>query len=178
MEEKTRSTTVQGMYYGAITGIAIIVFSLIIFVADLYLNRSITWIGYLILLGGMIWGTLDYRKNYMNGFMSYGKAFSTSFMIGLFTGILAAVYTYVFAQFIHPGFTQEILDMSREQMLASSPNLSEEQIDQALSYTAKFTTPLMMLIFGFITYVVISAIISLITSIFLKKEDKSLTTSV
>lgn len=53
-------------------------------------------------------------------------------------------------------------------------NLSEEQIETALSYTAKFTTPVMMMVWGFITYIVISAIIGLLAAIFIKKEDPSL----
>jgi len=176
MEEKSRSTTVQGMYFGAITGIAIIIFSLLLYVADLHMNRSVTWISYLFLLGGMIWGTLDYRKKYLNGFMSYGKAFSTTFMIGLFAGILGSIYIFVFAQFIHPGFIQEIMEQSREQIVNSNPNLSEEQVEQALAISSKFTSPVMMMIWGVVMYAIFSAILGLIAAIFLKKEDKSLTT--
>ena len=41
-----------------ITGAGMIVFSLIMFLLDLYLNRAVNWIGYIVLVAGMIWGTL------------------------------------------------------------------------------------------------------------------------
>lgn len=174
MEEKVRSTTTQGLYYGLITGAGLIILSLILFIAGLYMNRWISSISYLVLIGGMVYGTLDYRKTYLNGFMTYGKAFSTCFMIGLFAGLAGAIYTFIFAQFIHPGFVQEILDKAREQMVTGNPNMSEEQMDTALAWTAKFTTPIMMMIWGFISYALISAVIGLLAAIFLKKEDPSL----
>jgi hypothetical protein len=178
MEEKSRSATVNGIYYGLMTGAGLIILSLILFLTDLYMNKGVSAIGYLVLIAGMVYGAIDYRKKYLNGFMTYGKAFSTLFMIGLFAGVVSAIYMFVFAQYIHPGFAQEILEQSRQEMMKQNTNLSDEQIETALSYTAKFTTPLMMMVWGFITYVVISAIIGLLAAIFIKKEDPSLNTNV
>ncbi|MCK9205384.1 MAG: DUF4199 domain-containing protein [Bacteroidales bacterium] len=177
MEEKVRSTTVQGLYYGLITGIGLILLSLILYIAGLYMNKWLSSISYLILIGGVVYGTVDYRKNYLNGYMTYGKAFTLCFLIGLFAGLLAAIYTFLFAQFIHPGFVGEILEQSRQQMVTTSPNMSEEQIESALAMTAKFTSPVMMMVFGAITYAVLSAVLGLVAAIFLKKEDPSLTSS-
>ena len=81
MEEKPKSVAMNGISYGIITGVVMILFHLILYLFDMHLNQNVTWITYIFLAGGMIWGTLDYRKKVMNGFMSYGKAFSTSFMI-------------------------------------------------------------------------------------------------
>jgi hypothetical protein len=177
MEEKSRSTTLNGIYFGLATGAGLIVLSLILFLTDLYMNRWLSAIGYLMLIAGMVYGTLEYRKNYLNGFMSYGKAFSVLFKIGMFAGLVAAIYMFVFAQFIHPGFVQEILEKSREQMLSQNPNMTEEQLEMGLSWAAKFTSPVMMMVMGFLTYLLISAVIGLIAAIFLKKEDTSLNTT-
>jgi hypothetical protein len=177
MEEKPRSATMHAMYYGLITGAAMIVYSLILYIAGLYMNKPLGYISFLLLIGGMVWGTLEYRKQSPGGFMTYGKAFSTGFMICLFAALLSAIYTFIFAEFINPNFSQEILDKAREEMMSGGRQLTEEQIDQAMSWTQKFTTPVMIAIWGCISTVIISAIISLITAIFLKKEDKSLTSS-
>jgi len=177
MEEKKRSVSIQGVYYGLLTGVVLIVYSLLLFILNQHLNKTLGYVGYLFLIGGMVWGTLEYRKTYMNGFMSYGKAFTACFMIGLFAGILASLYMFVFAQFIHPGFVQELLDQTREQIVNRNANLTEEQIEQAVSTSAKFMSPPLMAIWGFIAYTLISAVISLILAIFLKKEDPSLKTS-
>jgi len=151
-----------------------VIFSLILYIADLYMNSTIGYISFLILIGGMIWGTLDFRKLSPNGLLTYGKAFSTCFLIALFAAIISALYTFVFAEFINPNFSQEILDKAREGMMNSGQPMTDEQIDQAMTWTERFTTPVMITIWGFITTVAISAIISLVAAIFLKKEDKSL----
>jgi hypothetical protein len=178
MEEKPRSVLSNGIFYGLITGAALIVFSLIMFLLDLYLNRAVSWIGYLFLVAGMIWGTLEFRKKETNGFLTYGRAFSSCFWIGLFAGIVASVYLFVFVQFIHPAFINELLDQMREKMLTSNPNMSEDQMEQAISMSSKFMSPVMMTVWGLAAYAAISAVIALILAIFLKKEDPSLKTAV
>ena len=178
MEEKPRSTISNGIYYGLITGAAMIVFSLIMFLLDLYLNRAVNWIGYVFLVAGMIWGTLELRNKYSNGYLTYGRAFGSCFWIGIFAGILASVYLFLFVQFIHPGFINELLDQMREKLITSSPEMSEEQIEQAVSMSSKFMSPVMMTLWGLVAYAAISAVIGLILAIFLKKEDPSLHTTV
>jgi hypothetical protein len=178
MEEKPRSVTMHAMYYGLITGAALVIYSLLLYIADQHMNKTLGYISFLLLIGGMVWGTLEYRKLSQNGFMTYGKAFSTCFMIALFAAILSAIYTFVFAEFIHPGFSQEILEKAREQMMSSGQQMTDEQIDQALTWTQRFTTPVMLTIWSLITYAAISAVISLVAAIFLKKEDKSLNSSI
>jgi hypothetical protein len=177
MEEKPRSVISNSIYYGLITGGAMIVFSLIMFLTDLYLNKAVNWIGYVFLVGGMIWGTLDYRNKYAHGFLTYGKAFGSCFWIGLFAGIIASVYLFVFVKFIHPGFINELLDQMRANIQSSNPDMSEEQMGQAISMSSKFMSPVMMTIWGLVTYAAMSAIIGLILAIFLKKEDPSLKTT-
>jgi hypothetical protein len=174
MEEKPRSVLVNGVYYGLITGAALIVFSLIMFLLDLYLNRAVNWIGYIFLIAGMVWGTIEYRKKYTNGFLTYGKAFTSCFWIGVFAGILSSVYLYIFVQFIHPGFINELLDQTRAGIMTSSPDLSDEQIEQTVEMSAKFMTPVMMTIWGLVMNAIIAAVAGLILAVFLKKEDPTL----
>ncbi|HNY03832.1 MAG TPA: DUF4199 domain-containing protein [Bacteroidales bacterium] len=174
MEEKPRTPIANGLTWGLITGGVLIVFSLIMFLADLYLNKTVNWIGYLFLIAGMIYGTLEYRKKYTGGFLTYGKAFSTSFWIGLFAGIVSSIYVFIFMQYIHPGFINELMDQSRTAIMTSNPNMSDEQVEQALAISSKFMSPVMMTIWGLVSYAVMSAIISLILAIFLKKEDPAL----
>ena len=176
MEEKVRSSNQNAMYYGLITGAAMIVFGLILYISGQHMNQYLGYFNYLLLIGGMAWGTLEYRKTYTNGFMSFGMAFTSCFMIGLFASILSALYTFVFAQFIYPGFGEEILEKARENMMNSSQQMSDEQLETALEWTRKFTSPVMMAVWGFFISIFFSAILALVTAIFLKKEDKTITT--
>lgn len=176
MEEKRTTALKNGFNYGMITGAALIVFSLLLFLMDQHLNRSISWIAFLFLIGGMIYGTIQYRKA-AGGYLSYGQAFAASFYTGLFATILASIYTYLFVAFIHPGYIQEMLDMTRVQMLESQPDLSEEQVEQAMDMTSKFMNGPMITLTGFVTNLITSAVIALLAAIFLKKEDPSLKTN-
>jgi len=175
MEEKPKSVAMNGINYGIITGVVMILFSLILYLLDMFLNRTVSSIGYVFLIGGMIWGTLDYRKKSLNGFMTYGQAFKTSFLIGLFAAVLGLIYTYLFFTVIAPDAVQAIIEMSRQSTIESSPQLSEDEIDRAMEMSAAFMSPIMLTIWGFVSQVLISAVIALIASIFLKKEDKSMT---
>jgi hypothetical protein len=174
MEENPRSSAQNGIIFGLMTGAALVVFSLILYISGQLMNKTLGYLSFVLLIGGMVYGTLEYRKKYANGFLSYGKAFTSCFLIGLFAGLVAAVYTFVFAQFIFPGYGNMILEKAREGMLTSGREMSEEQIDTALEYTRKFTTPVMMAIWGTVTYALFSAIFALIIAIFLKKEDPAL----
>jgi len=175
MEEKKPSSAANALNYGLITGAVLIVYSLILYIANLYLNKSLGYVGYVFLLGGMVWGTLEYRKKAVNGFLTYGQAFSSCFLIGLFAGILGSIYMFIFAQFINPGFVNEIIDQARVSM--QGKNMTDDQIETALEYTRKFTSPVMMMIWGLVGYTLISLVLGLIAAIFLKKVDANATTS-
>jgi len=174
MEEKPRSVSQHALLYGVITGVVLIVFSLILFLVNLHMNKTLNYISYIFIIGGMLLCSLDYRKKYLNGYMSYGKAFTACFLVGLYAAILSGIYTYFFAQFIHPGLVQELIEQARENVMAANQNMSEEQLETALAYSTKFMSPPFLAIWGLIGTAIISTIISLILAIFIKKEDKTL----
>jgi hypothetical protein len=47
-------------------------------------------------------------------------------------------------------------------------------MEQAISMSSKFMSPVMMTIWGLVTYTALSAVFGLILAIFLKKEDPAL----
>lgn len=175
MEEKKTSVAGNALNYGLITGAVVIVYNLLLYITNLYMNQSLGLVSYLFLAGGMVWGTLEYRKKLDGGFIAYGQAFSSCFLIGLFAGILATIYMFFYAQYINPGIINEILEKTKAQM--AEKNLTEDQIESALVWTRRFTTPLMMTISGLVAYSFISMVLGLIAAIFLKKTDPNAPTS-
>jgi len=167
--EKKQSVAANALTYGLIAGAVIIVYSLVLYIANIYLNKGVSSISYLFLLAGMVWGTLEYRKKSDNGFMTYGQAFASCFMIGLVAGVLATIYMFIFVQYINPGMINEIIEQARIQM--QSQNLTDDQIESALDMTRKFTSPVLITIWGLVAYAGISAILGLLAAIFLKKID-------
>jgi hypothetical protein len=177
MEEKKQSAISNGLTFGLITGAVVIVFSLLLFLLNQHMNRALNWISYLFILAGMIYGTLEFRNKHNEGFLTYGQAFSSCFWIGLFAGILSVIYTYVFITWIHPGFLNEMMDLTRQKMLESRPDMPEDQLEKAMEISSKFMSPGAMIIIGLITNLAISSILGLLAAIFLKKEDPSLKAS-
>ncbi|MGA3014277.1 MAG: DUF4199 domain-containing protein [Bacteroidales bacterium] len=171
MEEKKTSMTTHALTYGVGTGLALIVYSLIMYVANLYMNKPMQYLAFVLLIGGMLIGTLQYRKTALNGFMTYGKAFSVNFLIGLFATILSSIFVYFYVKYINTGLIDEIMQQTRNKMEAKAGSMTQEQMDQALSMTQRFLTPVWMVIWSFIGNAFWSAVIALILSIFVKKDD-------
>jgi hypothetical protein len=171
MEEKQNSLSMHSIIYGVVTGIALIVLSLILYVTNLYMNQVLQYASYVIIIAGMVISSLQYRKNQLKGFMTYGQAFSVGFLTALFAAIISIIWFYFYIKYINPGLTDEILAQVRAKMEAKSGQMSQEQMDQAMSMTERFMTPVWMMVWGFLGNAFWSAIFALIIGIFLKKKD-------
>jgi len=174
MEPKPKSLNGNALTYGAITAGAMIVYSLILFILNLYLNKPLGYVNYLMMIGGMVLGTLQYRKSVDRGILPYGKAFSSCFMIGLVASVISIIYFFIYIKFINTGMIPEMIEQARQQMMDKANGMSEDQIDKAMEYTAKFMQPGWMMVFGLLMYVIISAVFAAILGIILKKEDNSI----
>jgi len=169
MEENQKSSFKVALNYALITAALLIVLDLIFYVMDLAYDSKIKYISYLIFIGGIIWGQKVYRDAHSDGLISYGKSFSVGFTVGFFAALITAIYAFVFMKFFDPAIITKVLE-GQEQALLNKGDLTNEQIEQALSMSAKFTTPLMVSIMALIFNTIAVTIISLVTSIFIKKE--------
>ncbi len=176
MEQKKSSIGKVSLNYGLIVGVLLILWSLIMHIFDINRESYISFISYLILLGGIIWGSKIYRDHYSGGFITYGKSFSVGFLVGLFGSILASIFLFIFLKYIDPATFAEILEntlnKSELNILESNPDISDQGLEQALSMVEKFTTQFTIAAGVFIMNVIVSVVFSLITSIFIKKEEK------
>lgn len=169
MEENQKSSFKVALNYALITGILLIVLDLVFYVMDVASSNQIKNVSWLIYIVGIIWGQKVYRDTHAGGFMSYGKSFSVGFTIGFFAAIMFAIYHFVFVEFFDDSIIQQTLATAEENLLASG-EMSDDQIDAALEMSAKFSTPLMMSLWIILFGAIGNAIISLVTSIFMKKE--------
>ena len=174
MEENKQSVLMPSLYSGIVIGIALIIFSLAMFFLEVDRESKIMWLSYLILFGGLYWAIISYRKKLPGEFMSYGQALLTGFLTGLFASILTAVFTYIYVVYIDTTLIDHVIAQAEEKILESQPDISDEDLDRALSMTEVFTSPGMMALFSFIGNVILSTLFSLIIAIFAKREDKSL----
>ena len=168
MEEKSTSPFKAGLTNGIILGLALIIYSVLLYVLDLNLNKYLGWVSYIIMIAIIIYATNAYRKNTLNGNMSYGQALGLATIIIVFGALLSSIYEYIFITIIDPGYMDKVLAAAEEQLLQQG--LSDDQIEMGLSVQRKMMQPFVVSILNFFGTVFIGFIISLITSAFLKKE--------
>lgn len=169
MEENQKSSFKVALNYALITAAILIVLDLVFYVMDVPLDSKIKYVSWLVYIGGIIWGQKVFRDNYSNGLVSYGKSFSVGFTVGFFAALIVSVYSFIFMKFFDPTIVTQILE-TQEQTMLQAGDLTEEQVEQALSMSEKFTTPFMISIMALVFSTIGVVIISLITSIFIKKE--------
>ncbi len=160
----------NALRYGLITGMLLIVYSLILYILDVDMQSGAQYASILILLIMSIVAVTNWRDKHNDGNLSYGQGLGTGTLVALYGGILAAIYTYIFLKFIDPGMIQDILDTTEQKMYEQNPDLTSEQAEMALSWTRKMMNPGAMAVMGAFGNVFWGFIMSLIYSIFLKKE--------
>jgi len=157
---------------GLILGIIGVVFTLLLYFLDLLLNKSLTYILLPINLIILYFMLKSYRDNFLNGYMTYGQSVGAGVIIFLYSTIISVIFSYILYKFIDPGLIGKIL-ASTEETLAKK-GMAQEQIDAAMTMTKKLMTPGFMTISGLIAGMFFGTIISLIMSIFTKKEGNPL----
>ncbi|MDX9696702.1 MAG: DUF4199 domain-containing protein [Bacteroidales bacterium] len=158
----------SGATSGVILGIVLIIYSVLLYMLDLNMNKSLGYVTYLFLIVGLWWFTKSYRDNTLGGTISYGQALGYAMVIVVVAALISSVYSYVFLKYIDPSMIDKIAAMSEEEMLKQG--MSDEQIELAQSMSKKFMSPGLMNIMGFLGTSVFGFLIALVTSAVVKKE--------
>jgi hypothetical protein len=155
--------------YGVIISLAIIVLSLVLFLLGLDQNKPLQFLSYAILIAGIVLSQLNYRNKYLNGYMEFGQAFMVGMLTSLVLSIIMGVYTYIFFKYINPGAMEEVMLQTEQSML--DRGMTDMEIEQGMAMASKFQGVGMFTFFAVIGNFIVGIVISLITGIFVKKED-------
>ena len=144
------------LHYGNILGLVSIVFALMIFFLDLHYaqENSINLVNYGISVSVIIIALLDYRKT-SAGILSLGDSIKMGMGIVLISAIYISIYTIILINFLDTETLTKSLEVTEMKILEQNPEISEEQLDQILSFQEKFSTP-----FVIITVLIIFSLIS------------------
>lgn len=172
MEQK--STFSSSLQFGLLTGLVLIVFTLILFLAGVPEKSPVHFISLILYIGMLYWGMVNIRDRQLDGVMSYGKAFGTGFWIALFTAILVGIFTFFYYKFIDAGALARHLTQAENAILARNPNISDADLNKAMGFAKMFSNPIMSAIMALIWDVIIGTVLSLLIAIFAKREDKTI----
>ncbi|MBL4586846.1 MAG: DUF4199 domain-containing protein [Flavobacteriales bacterium] len=156
--------------WGGILGLALIVYSLALYLLGLNESQSAQWLSYLI-IAAFIFIASKAKRTELGGYISYGQALGNGVGVAFFASIMVAFYTYVFFHFIDPDMLEQLILRAEDQLYENG--MPDDQIEMAMSYTRKLMQPGPMAFMVVLTYTFVGFIVSLITSAIVKKEDSS-----
>jgi len=174
MESQQKPTNKIALNYGLILGFAGILQGLIFYaMGKTYDNDWYKSVISIVIMAVIIFlGIKEYRKN-NDGLLSLGQGIKTGLGIVLIGAVISVIYTLIFANFIEPGFIDHIVELQKQQFL-ENPNMTDEMIETMSENTRKYFWPFTIgMIFIFSLF--LGFIVSLISSLIMKKTDEEVT---
>jgi len=167
--EKKISVWQATLNSGLILGLALVIYTLLLYFLDQTFNKSLGYVSILIIIIGLVLGVKSFRDDARGGIMSYGQGVGAGTVIGLYAGIIGAIFTFLLYEVIDPDLMGKLLTFTEEK-IAETGRVPEEMIEQTMEIQKKFMAPWIMSISAVIGTVFYGVVVSLIASIFLKKE--------
>ncbi|WGK64595.1 DUF4199 domain-containing protein [Croceiramulus getboli] len=173
MSESTATTPAKvALNFGVLLGILSIVQSVVEYVTNTNIDRG--WVnslvGFAILIGVIVYALKTYKSG-NGGFMSLSEALKTGMGTAAIGGLIGAVYFYLFVSFIEPTFIDQMMEAQREAMIEQNANMTQEQMDQAMTMTARFMQPWFMATIALVFTLFFGFIVSLIAGLIMKREN-------
>jgi hypothetical protein len=162
------TTRSAGTRFGLIAAVVGILYFVILSMLDVDMQGPAGWLGWLF-TAVLIFLAHKYFKENGDGYMNYSQGIGIAFWLGLVSGAISSVFTYIYVKFIDSGFMDAIKEKQYEQM--QGQGMTDDQIDQAMKIAGMFSTPLAMLIMGFIMSVIGAVIIALLVTLITQKKN-------
>jgi len=129
-------------------------------------NSPIKYLTFIPFIVFLLLAQKEYKEQ-IGGYMTFGEGFSAGFRFAIFSGLMAAVFTYLYLAVLSPEVMDKAVEQARSQMEAKG--MSSEDIDKAISLTKKLG-PLFGAFGAAIFDAVVGAIVALIGASVFKKE--------
>jgi hypothetical protein len=167
MENTKPSSTNLAIKWSVLYLIASAVITFAVQLMNMDINSPVKYLSYLIFIAFLLLTQKEYRDK-LGGFITFGDAFTSGFVYSIFSGILSAIFVYVYLAFINPGALTQAAEAARAQLEAKG-QLSSDQIDTAVNITVKYGA-IFGSVGGLIGSIVLGAIVALIGAAIFKKE--------
>lgn len=167
MNEET-STARVALKWGVITGLALIVYSTLLYTLGQMTNGLLTVVIYVIIIIGLVLGMREYRT-LNGGYLTFGEGVGLGALLSAVAGLLSSAYTVLYSTVIDPGMQERVMEQMREQ-LENQGKLSDEQIDQAMQISQSFQSPGLQFIVGIFGTIFIGVVFSLVIAAILRQS--------
>ena len=126
-------------------------------------------LNYLILPLLFIFLACNNYKKINNGFVTFSECLKIGVSITIIAALIYAVFNLIF-NLIFPEFIEQILSITRSEMIKKKPDLTSEQIEMGVSMTKKFLNPYIVFPVTIAMYAFFGLIYSLIIGAIVKKD--------
>ena len=161
------------MNYGAVLGLCLVLVALILWVLEIDGQQSVipSILNNVVIIGFIVYAISQYRDNINSGYISYSESLKLGTSVAFFSSVIMAFYTFIFITYLSPDTLINILKMTEQAVLETSPDISEEDLDLTLEMTGKLTQPHWIMIMGVLSGTFMGFLYSAIVSFFVKSID-------
>jgi hypothetical protein len=174
--ENNISPAKSGILFGVLFGVIMVLEFVIMYIIGMksLINTSFGTIvnvsNYIILpLLFIFLGCNNYKKNMNNGFITFSQSLKIGISITVIAALIYSVFNIIF-NFIFPEFIDEMIAISRADMLAKNPNITSEQMEMGLAMAKKIMSPYIALPLTLAMYAFFGLVYSLIVGAIVKNE--------
>lgn len=163
------------MNYGGVLGLFLVLLAIILYVLGVDEKESMlpSILNNIVIILGITYSIIQFRDLQNNGIINYSTSLKLGVSVAFFSSVILTLYTYIFINFIHPEYLNEMLEYTEQAILQTDPDISESDIESALSATKKVFAPQWIIPLGILGGTLMGAIYSLIISFFVKREDNN-----
>jgi hypothetical protein len=169
MENQNPSLKQIAVNYGLLLALVSILLMVTMYVTNIEKNWIMSILSMAITIFLLFSAIKAYRQG-NGGFLKLSEGLKVGLATAAIAGVVAGFYAYLHYSFIYPEYIDIILDEAREGM-SQAEGMTEEQKEQALKFTEKFTTPFVMATISLIGSLFFGFIISLFSGLILKRDN-------
>ncbi|MDP5229773.1 MAG: DUF4199 domain-containing protein [Cellulophaga sp.] len=172
MEESALTTRKFFLTFGVLFGLFIIIFSLMLYSADMQYESGamVQSIQYGLLVAAIILGIYQFKKANI-GSLSLKQGIKIGVGVAFIGSLIMVIYSYIFATYIEPEFLDNMFEIQKIKAMEANPSLTLEQMDQGVAMQKKFAWvwyPSMVILFT-----IFGLIIGLVAGLIMKKEKSA-----
>ena len=149
---------------GVVCGLAQVVAGVAMYLAGVYFAPWSMFVNVFLLLVCIVVGTRWYAAHCLNGKITYSQALSVGIVVSISTGLIYALYNLISISWFYPNFLDEVV---RARMAHQGV---EQQSTASFAAMRAEVSALGIAIPNLIRLSLISSILSLLTSLFLKRR--------
>lgn len=159
------NATVQGL----ITGILMVIISLLIYQAKNGFDNGLQYITYTVYVAGIVW-TLVYFHKASSQEKTFKNYFSQGFKCFIVVTLIMVAFTWLFMHF-NPGLEDEMVVNYRKDLVAKG-NYTPSEIDNSVAKAREYFVPMLIsgAIFG---YLMIGSMVTAITALVLRRRKRN-----